>query len=123
MNKFITSLLLALASLSFQTAHAHGGAQARHGGVVAQAHDLSFELVARDGGAALYIEDHGQPLPPAGMSGKLTVLKGSEKAEYPLVAGADRLEAAGAQLPKGAKAVAVLNAAGRKPMTVRFTIK
>ncbi len=123
MNKFITSLLLALAGLSFQIAHAHGSAQARHGGTVAQAHDLSFELVAREGGIALYIEDHGKPLAPGGMSGTLTVLKGSDKAQYPLVAAADRLEAVGAQLPRGAKAVAVLNAAGRKPMTVRFTIK
>lgn len=124
MNKFLMALLLGLASLAgTTTAWAHGDAKARHGGIVQQASDLSFELVRDARGAAIYVEDHGQPLAPTGMSGKLTVLKGSEKTDYPLVAGADRLEAAGAQLPQGAKAVAVINGAGKKTITVRFSIK
>lgn len=123
MNKFLMAAALGLAALGFSAAHAHGDAKARHGGVVQLAQDLSFELVAQPGGAAIYVEDHGQPLAPTGMSGKLTVLKGSEKTDYPLTPAGDRLEAAGAQLPKGAKAVALVNGAGKKTITVRFSIK
>ncbi len=123
MNKFLMAAALGLAALGFSAAHAHGGAQAKHGGVAQMASDLSFELVSDSKGVAIYVEDHGQPLAPTGMSGKLTVLKGSEKTEYPLTASADRLEASGAQLPKGAKAVAVINGAGKKTITVRFSIK
>lgn len=124
MNKLLMILTLGLASLGFAApAWAHGEAKARHGGVVRLTQDLSFELVSDAKGAAIYVEDHGQPMAPAGMSGKLTVLKGSEKTDYPLVVGADRLEAAGAQLPKGAKAVAVITMAGKKTITVRYTLK
>lgn len=123
MKKFLMTVLLGLSSLGFNAAWAHGDAKPKHGGVVRAVSDLSFELVSDARGAAIYVEDHGQPVAPAGMSGKLTVLKGSEKTDYPLVAGADRLEAAGAQLPKGAKAVAVINGAGKKTLTVRYTLK
>ncbi len=124
MNRFLMALLLGLASLAHTTAvWAHGDAKARHGGIVQQASDLSFELVSDAKGAAIYVEDHGQPMAPTGMSGKLTVLKGSEKTDYLLTASADRLEASGAQLPKGAKAVAVINGVGKKTITVRFSIK
>ncbi len=123
MKKILMTVLLGLTSLGFNAAWAHGDAKPRHGGVVREVSDLSFELVSDAKGVAIYVEDHGQPMAPTGMSGKLTVLKGSEKTDYPLVAGADRLEAAGAQLPKGAKAVAVINGAGKKTLTVRYTLK
>jgi len=123
MNKILMALMVGVASLGFSAAQAHGDAKARHGGIVQQASDLSFELVAQAGGAAIYVEDHGQPMAPAGMSGKLTVLQGSAKTEYPLTPAGDHLQAAGAQLPKGAKAVAVLNRAGQKTVTVRFSIR
>ncbi len=124
MNKLLMALMLGLASLAHTTAAwAHGDARARHGGIVQQASDLSFELVSDARGAAIYVEDHGQPMAPTGMSGKLTVLKGADKTDYPLTVTADRFEAAGAQLPKGAKAVAVIHGAGKKTITVRFSIK
>lgn len=123
MKKILISIVLALSGLGLSSAWAHGDAKPKHGGVVREVSDLTFELVSDAKGAAIYVEDHGQPMAPTGMSGKLTVLKGSEKTDYPLVAGADRLEAAGAQLPKGAKAVAVINGAGKKTLTVRYTLK
>ncbi|MDP3310314.1 MAG: hypothetical protein Q8S56_05030, partial [Polaromonas sp.] len=59
----------------------------------------------------------------AGLSGKLTVLNGAEKSEAELKpAGGNKLEAKGVKLNKGAKVVAVLNM-GKKPVTVRFTVK
>ena len=123
MKKFLMTVLLGLTSLGFNAAWAHGDAKPRHGGVVREVSDLSFELVNDAKGVAIYVEDHGKALAPIGMSGKLTVLKGNEKTEYPLLAGTNRLEASGAQLPKGTKVVAVINGVANKTVTVRFSIK
>ncbi len=123
MNKLLTAAVLGLAVLSFNAAMAHGGAQAKHGGTVATASDLGFELVATAGGAVLYVEDHGKPMAPTGITGKLTVLHGSEKSEAELTAAGDKLEARGFKLPAGAKVVAALSTPAKKAVTVRFTVK
>jgi hypothetical protein len=60
---------------------------------------------------------------PKGMSGKLTVLNGTEKSEADLAAAGDRLEAKGVKLAAGAKVVAALTTAEKKVITVRFTVK
>lgn len=117
------ALLVGASALSAGNALAHGAAPAQHGGVVQSAADLSFELVATPDGAALYLEDHDAALQTAGLSGKLTVLNGADKSEAELKpAGGNKLEAKGVKLNKGAKVVAVLNM-GKKPVTVRFTVK
>ena len=122
-KQLLTVVLMGLGALSFNVAMAHGGAQARHGGVVAMASDLGFELVGTPEGAAIYIEDHGKPMKPTGMKGKLTVLNGAEKTEADLVAAGDKLEAKGLKLAKGAKVVAALVTPAAKAITVRFTVK
>ena len=119
----LAALMLGLSALSLNLAFAHSGGLARHGGVVATASDLSFELVAEGGNAVIYVEDHGKPMAPGGMKGKLSVLHGTQKAEAELVAGAAKLEAKGLALAKGAKAVAVLITPAAKTITVRFTVK
>lgn len=122
-KKLLAVAALGLCALSFNGAWAHGSAQARHGGVAVIASDLGFELVGTPTGAVIYVDDHGKPMAPTGMSGKLTVLNGSEKSEAALVAGADRLEAKGVKLAPGAKVVASLTTPARKVITVRFTVK
>ncbi len=123
MKQLLTVLVLGLSALSLTAAMAHGGAQARHGGVVATASDLGFELVSTPEGVALYVEDHGKPLAPTGLKGKLTVLNGADKSEAALVVAGDKLEAKGLKLAKGAKVVAVLVTPAAKAITVRFTVK
>ncbi len=123
MKKLLTAAILGLSALSFNAALAHGGAKPKHGGVVQAASDLSFELVGTADGAVIYIEDHGQPMAPAGIQGRLTVLNGAEKSEAELVAAGDRLEAKGVKLSKGAKVVAALTTSSAKAITVRFTIR
>lgn len=122
-HRLLTAATLSAAALSCSVALAHGGAGARHGGVVAMASDLGFELVATSAGAAIYVEDHGKPMAPTGMSGKLTVLRGSQKSEAVLTVAGDKLEATGVRLSPGAKAVAALTTADKKAITVRFTVK
>ena len=123
MKKLLTVVVLSLSALSFTVAMAHGGAKAKHGGVVATASDLGFELVGTPDGAVIYVEDHGKPMAPAGMAGKLTVLNGSEKSEAPLAVAGDKLEAKGVKLAAGAKVVAALTSPAKKSITVRFTVK
>ena len=123
MKKFLTMVLLALASLGLNPAWAHGEVKAKHGGVVQEVNDLVFELVQHATGAAIYIDDHGQPLKPAGMNGKLSVLVDGVKKDYPMALGVDRIEVLGVKLTKGMRAVAVINGVGGKTVTVRFTVK
>lgn len=122
-KKLLTVLVLALSALSFNVALAHGSAKAKHGGVMATASDLSFELAAEGGNAVIYVEDHGKPVAPTGLKGKLTVLSGADKSEGDLVAAGDKLEAKGLKLAKGAKVVASLVTPSAKAITVRFTVK
>lgn len=123
MKQLLTLVVLGLSVLSFNAAMAHGSAQARHGGVVVTASDLGFELVSTPDGAAIYIEDHGKPMAPTGLKGKLTVLNGAQKSEADLVVAGDKLEAKGLKLAKGAKVVAALVTPAAKAITVRFTVK
>lgn len=122
-STLFAALALGLCSLSFDAAMAHGDNKARHGGVVVTASDLGFELVGTPTGAAIYIDDHGKPMVPTGMSGKLTVLVGTEKLQADLVVAGDRLEARGVKLTPGAKVVAALTTSTRKAITVRFTVR
>lgn len=123
MKKVLTAALLGLAAFGFNAAMAHGAAEPRRGGVVQTASDLSFELVSTADGAAIYVEDHGKPMAPTGLKGKLTVLNGAEKSEADLVAAGDKLEAKGVKLASGAKVVAALVTSDAKAVTVRFTVK
>ncbi len=123
MKKFLTTVVLALASLGLNTAWAHGEVKARHGGVVQEANDLVFELVQHATGAAIYIDDHGQPMKPVGMNGKLSVLVDGVKKDYPMALGVDGIEVPGVKLSKGMRAVAVINGVQGKTVTVRFTVK
>ena len=122
-NLLWAAVALSLSALSFNVALAHGENKPKHGGVVSAASNLHFELVATSTGAALYIDDHGKPVALAGMTGKLTVLNGTEKSEAVLTVAGDKLEAKGLKLVKGAKVVAALTTPAKKAITVRFTVK
>jgi hypothetical protein len=124
MKKMWMTLAAVAITLGGAAAQAHGPAAAKHGGVVQSASDLGFELVGNADGAVLYIEDHGKPLATKGASGKLTVLNGADKAELDLVPSGDNaLQAKGAKLAAGAKAVAAVTLPSGKVVTVRFTVK
>lgn len=123
MKKLMSAAVLAASALGFNAAFAHGGAAPKHGGVVQTASDLSFELVARADGAAIYVEDHGKAMTPTGLTGKLTVLNGAEKSEAELVVAGDKLEAKGIKLASGAKVVAAIVTPSAKAITVRFTVR
>jgi hypothetical protein len=125
MKALLNIVLVAITALFVTTAFGHGDAKPKQGGVVSSAGDITFELVAGPEGATLYLEDHGKPLASAGMSGKLTVLSGADKAEGELKpAGENKLLAAGIKLNAGARVVATITRGeSKKAITVRFALK
>jgi hypothetical protein len=124
MKHLISVAGLALFCMSMNLALAHGDAKPQYGGILQVANDLSFELVAQADGATIYLMDHGKPMASKGITGKLTVLQGSNKIEADIKeAGDNTLRVLGVKLGKGDKLVAALSNIGGKSMTVRFTIK
>ena len=125
------TLFLAIVLVAFgASAHAagdHGSGHDHrpvHGGVVAEASDMDFELVASAGSLRLYVRDHGQPARIEGASAKVTLLNGKDRAEAQLQPAGDRLEAPGDfKAGPGTKAVAAVTLPGRKPVNVRFAFR
>ncbi|PTT78847.1 hypothetical protein DBR42_22635 [Pelomonas sp. HMWF004] len=124
MKAFTTALAATLLAATCLTAAAHGDAKAKHGGIVQMAADVVYELVPQPTGAALYVVDHDKPVDTAKMTGKLTVLNGTQKTEAALMpAGGNKLEATGLTVATGAKVVASITSAEGKTATVRFSVK
>lgn len=123
MRILLTALLL-VTSLTVGTVHAHGE-KPRHGGVMSEANELNFELVADSGNAAIYVLDHGAMVPTTKASGKLLVLSGGKKTEVALVpAGDNKLVTASAvSLAAGTKAIATLDLGDKQTISVRFAVK
>ena len=124
MKKLIALAAVAATLALSGNAMAHGS-KAKHGGIVQTAGDLSFELVSKDGKTTIYVDDHGKDLPTEGVSGTLTVLKGTQKTAVPLEAGGGNMLVAkgDAALAKGSKAVAAVTFADKNVVSVRFSVK
>ena len=122
---------LALAVVATTAAHAAGDHGAghdhkpQHGGTVAEANDMDYELVAQPDTLTLHLRDHGKPLALDGASAKLTLLNGSEKTEATLSpAGEGKLQAKGSfKVAPGTKVVALVTVPGKKAANVRFAVK
>jgi hypothetical protein len=123
-SALLVSALLCAPLGTSGVAFGHGDDAPKHGGLIRHANDITYELVSLPQGAQIYIEDHGKPVATAGMLGKLTVLQGAVKSEAVLKPGGpNRLDAAGIQIAKGARVLAVINAAGGKaPVIVRYQV-
>ena len=115
MKKIFAALLVCSATLGMGAAHAHGTPTANHGGIVQAVGETWLELVTKGGAVDLYVEDDGEAMDSAPMSGKITVIDGARKAEYALKpAGGNKLQAAGVVVPKGARVLTVLVLADKK---------
>lgn len=122
MKKFSSFLLIA-AALMAGPAWAHGDGVARHGGIVQMAGEIKFELVAKADAAELYLDDHGETVPTAKLSGKLSVLSGGNKSEAKLEPAGDKLVAKGVKLQKGDKVIAIVTMEDKQNSSARFVIK
>lgn len=122
--KTLLMTTLAAVALSGGPAWAHGDEKARHGGLVQMAGETKFELVAKGDVAEVYLDDHGETIPTAKLSGKLTVMSGSAKSEAKLEpAAGDKLVAKGVKLVKGDKVIALVTLADKSTASARFVVK
>ena len=122
MKKLTGMLVLCAASLAFGTAQGHGNPTANHGGVVQAVGETWLELVVKGDSVEMYLEDDGDPMDSAGVSGKVS-LGGKELVLTP--AGGNKLTVKNAgKLPKASKATVILLMADQKTKVgVTFTLK
>lgn len=123
---FLASITLALAGSAVAAGGKHAHAHEHkplHGGVVVEARDVGYELVAKPTVIQLHLRDHGKAVDISQASAKVTLLTGIEKHEVVLKPAGDKLEATGSfKVGPGTKAVAVVTVAA-KSATVRFALK
>ena len=125
LTSFVALLVLAVGSVSFNTAYAHGGTQPEHGGIVQLVGDMSFELVPAADHVELWVEYDGEEVTSADLAAKLTIVDGSAKSEVALTpAGGNKFEAKGVKIGKGAKVTALLTLKDKQSkIAANFTIK
>jgi hypothetical protein len=124
MKQSLSLLLAASAALALSTAHGHGAPTPNHGGIVQAVGETWLELVPAADKIELYVEDDGDPMPSAGLSGHLSVQNAGAKADYVLKpAGANKLEAVGAHAAKGAKVTMVVVLADKTKVPATFVVK
>ncbi len=120
---FSAYLVVATASVTAFAGKDHDE-KPKHGGVVATAHHVTYELVAKPEMIALHVTDHGKFVKVDGGTAKLTILNGSEKSEVSLAADGKALAAKGAfKVAAGSKIVAVVSLPNSAAKTVRFVVK
>jgi hypothetical protein len=93
----------------------------QYGGVVRAVRDTAYEIVSVERGLLIHVDDHGNPVPVAGVVGKLILSGGAERSEVPLAAAGENLMlAAGARWAAGQKATAVFSMPSRGSVVVAF---
>ncbi len=118
-------LLAALLAFPAHAQHKHADLKPQHGGLVEEASDVTFELVARPDSIAIHVSDHGKPVSTSGATARVDLRAGKDKQEAALApAGENRLEAKGAyKLAPGTRVIATVTLAGRKAIKARFTLR
>lgn len=125
MKKWSNVLMFCCAALTLAAARGHGSPAPNHGGQVQAVGETWLELVVKPNTVELYVEDDGEPLPSAQMTGKVIVVQGTRKTEYLLKpAGGNKLEAIGATASKGARVLTQLMLSDAKTkVAATFAIK
>lgn len=96
-----------------------------YGGIVAEAADLNFELVAKADSLTLYVADHGKPVATAGAKGAAVVHAGNDKTNVALEpAGENRLVAKGGfKVGVGVRVTATVMLPGKPETKLSFRLK
>lgn len=122
-NHALFALAISVSGTAFASEKDHDSKPV-HGGVVTQAKDIDYELVASASKLQLHVRDHGKPVDVSGMTAKVTLLAGTEKQEVELKPAGAALEASGSfKVGAGTKVVAAVSKAGKAVASVRYTLK
>ncbi len=124
MKKILFALLVSLAApLALAGAgHDHGP---KYGGVVREAGNLSYELVAKADALTLYVADHGKPMSTQGATAEATLYAGNDKQTVALVpAGENKLSAQGSfKTGVGVRAAVTVTLTGKPAQKLTFKLK
>ena len=124
MKKIVGIMALAAAALTSGHALAHGAPVANHGGIVQAVGETWLELVVKGDQVELYLQDDGDDMPSAEVTGKL-MLPAAGKQEFALKpAGGNKLEAKVPGASKAGKVSALLTMADKKTrVSTTFDVK
>jgi hypothetical protein len=126
-NKLLsTAALLVLAHIPAFAADKHGhDHKPMYGGIVAEAADLNFELVAKSDSLILYVTDHGKPAVTSGAKALATVFASGDKTPVTFEpAGENKLVAKGNfKTGVGVRVAASIMLAGQPEAKVSFKLK
>ena len=118
--RFTVAFLFFALTLGGNAAFAHADhGKPQFGGVIAEAGNVEFEIVARDGRIVVHASAHGAPVAMAGATGKLTVLAGGAKSEIDLQPAGDNRLAGDGALPAKAKLLLTVQMPGGKTAQAR----
>ena len=121
MKRCVACATAVLAAVLSVQALAHGEVKPQYGGAVQSVKDIDYELAPHPQGLMLYVEDHGNPVPTAGVKGKLVLVNGSQRTEAEFrPAGDNRLLAGGVQRVAGQKATALLTMPSGRAVVIQF---
>ena len=120
-------VVLASASVAVHASdpHKHVDAKPKHGGMVKEVNDVTYELVAKPEMIAVYVEDHGKPLDLKGATGKVTLRAGNNRKEVALTpAGGNKLEAKGPfEFAPGSTVILQVKRGAKGEDSTRFQLK
>ena len=85
MTRGIVLAVVLAACVAAGPARAHGELTPRHGGLVAWAGEVGLELVLGADRTELHLDDHGEPMPSAGMTALVETSSGDRRASTLLV--------------------------------------
>lgn len=124
----IALALVTCVPLAVRAADRHGhnhGRTTMHGGIIAAAGDLDYELVAKSDSLTLYVVDHDKPVSTAGASGSATIHASSDKSTVALVpAGDNKLVAKGSfKTGVGVRISATVTLPGKLEVKLNFRLK
>lgn len=113
------------AALALPPAFAGAGHGPAHGGVVREAKNLTYELVAKPDSLTLHISDHGKAIPTQGASAVATLYAGSQKTAVTLTPDGDnRMAAKGSfRVGVGVRAVVAVTLGGKPTEKLTFNLK
>lgn len=95
------------------------------GGIVAEANDVNFELVAKSDSLTIFVTDHGKPVMTKGAKASATIYSGSEKLAVNLEASGDnQLVATGSfKTGVGVRVAALVTLPSKPEAKLNFRLK
>lgn len=117
----LVSIALITSAVLVSNTLAHGSLEPKHGGVVKEAHDMTFELVREEKSVSLYVRDHGEAYPTTELVANVVVLASKEKSEASFIPSRGNRMVADITISDGAKVLVRISEGDHHPVTIRYS--